>query len=98
MSHFEAGAALLAMATGVAGFALWVVLLLATLKNHRHPDPLAMALVGTLAALGALSSALAFGPVFGFHLPGEALTFLASMGRGALLAGGIILLARQRWL
>lgn len=65
-------------------------------RHERRPFILSMPAVGLLAAVGTLASAIGFGISSGtlhVDIPPETLTLVASMGRGALLMGGVIALA-----
>jgi hypothetical protein len=68
------------------------------LQKHAEHRPYIMAMpaVGFVASLGTLASAIGFGissGTFEFFVSQQALTLMASMGRGALLMGGVIALA-----
>ena len=87
---------LLLSGVAVLLWAVFLVRVVVALGRHREKRHMmiAMAAVGLLASLGGLASALA-----GAHmvdlisaLPTETLLLVASMGRGALLMGGLMLL------
>jgi len=90
----------LALAVSVIAATIWVVLLVRMvlamkLGRERRPYILAMPMVGLLASIGTLASAIGFGiqtGVLEVDISGEALTLVASMGRGALLMGGVVAL------
>lgn len=85
--------------SGVASI-LWLILLervVALLGAHveRRPFILAMPIVGLLASVGSLASAVGFGMQTGIldiSISPTVLSVVASMGRGALLMGGVIAL------
>ena len=93
-----------AISISVASIATWCVLLFRILRSlaRRHEDRvfvMAMPIVGLLASVGTLASAIGFGVASGaldLAIPTEALTLIASMGRGGLLMGGVIALAFYR--
>lgn len=79
-----------------AAVVLWAVLLIAMLRREvrheeRRPMMLTMPVVGLIASVGALASAIAGEALLAGREVEylEALTVIASMGRGALLMGGI---------
>lgn len=79
----------------------WVILtikILLSFRSHieRRPYILSMPAVGLLAAVGTLASALGFAlqrQIIDIPVDPQTLTVVASMGRGALLMGGVIALA-----
>jgi hypothetical protein len=85
-----------ALVTGIGAVLIWTTLLFLTVRHHKRGAALSMALVGTLASFGACASALAFAGQLSeaLRVSPQALTFVASMGRGALIMGGLIVLSR----
>lgn len=77
---------------------LWLLVKMAICnhrRDERRPAQLAMPFVGLVASIGTLSSALGFAKQLGYidiGISNEAISLIASMGRGALLMGGIIAL------
>lgn len=66
-------------------------------RHERHISMVVMPFIGLLASIGMLASTVHTGQLTGeldLMLSGTMLTFLTSMGRGALLMGGIIVLFR----
>ena len=88
----------LALAISALAATIWLVLLVRMVWAMKHgqerrPYILAMPMVGLLASVGTLASAIGFGiqaGVLDIQFSSQALTLLASMGRGALLMGGVI--------
>lgn len=81
-----------------AGLGLRIIFKMRSHAEHRL-FIMAMPAVGLVASLGTLASAIGFGissGTFEFPLSQQSLTLVASMGRGALLMGGVIALAYYR--
>jgi len=91
----------LALVISLASSVVWFLLLIMILRSfkqhiERRPYILSMPLVGLIASVGTLASAIGFAEQIGvidFALAPEVLTIIASMGRGALLMGGALALA-----
>jgi len=89
-----------AIAISALSCLIWIALLIRTLRS-RHQDTerrmvsLIMPFVGLVASVGTLSSAIAYAAALSpeINLGPEALTLVASMGRGALLMGGLMAFA-----
>lgn len=90
-----------AIATSIVALVVWtaVVIRIYWCSNKTHTErrfsTTVMPLVGWVATLGTLASAIGFAQsagVYDFGLDRGTLTFIASMGRGALLMGGIMVL------
>jgi hypothetical protein len=94
----------LALAISALASIIWVVLLVRMVWAMKHgrerrPYILAMPMVGLLASFGTLASAIGFGLQTGMidiQIEPQALSLVASMGRGALLMGGVIAFAYYR--
>ena len=90
----------LALASSAIAVTIWLVLLVRMVLamkrgRERRPYILAMPMVGLLASIGTLASAIGIGiqtGVLEVDISREALTLVASMGRGALLMGGVVAL------
>ena len=90
----------LALVISVIAATIWLVLLVRMVLamkrgRERRPYILAMPMVGLLASIGTLASAIGFGiqtGVLDFQISSDALSLVASMGRGALLMGGVVAL------
>jgi len=90
----------IALVTALAAVACWSLLTIRVLtRGDRRRQMVVMAIVGTLASIGTLGSALAFGSVHGVSLGVDPyiLSLVASTGRGALAMGGLIALRRLSW-
>lgn len=97
-------AAFVALMISLAAIGVWLAALVRILvdvhagkEQRRHV--LVMPLVGILAAVGTSASAIGFGIQTGeIHLAfnSVALSVVASMGRGALLMGGLLVLIYYR--
>lgn len=79
---------------------IWIALLVRTVRSRyrdqeRRVISLVMPIVGLMASLGTLSSAFAYLVAVSpdIEIGPEGLTLVASMGRGALLMGGIMAFA-----
>lgn len=90
----------LALVIGIASAIAWSIVLVRYLawyraRRLRRSLELVMPIVGILAAVGSLASALGYASQLGYvgPLPLELLTLAASMGRGALFAGALVVLA-----
>jgi len=86
-----------ALFVSVLSILAWTGLLARTLlalrkRRERRVSALIMPAVGLMASIGTLSSGLAYWAAMSpeFDISGEPLTLIASMGRGALLMGGIM--------
>lgn len=81
-----------------AAVLVWGALMGRVVTGSREPRVafLAMPAVGLVASIGTFASALGYGMSSGLipdgALPSDWLTFVASMGRGALLMGGLMVL------
>jgi hypothetical protein len=90
----------LALSISALAATIWLVLLVRMVWAMKHgrerrPYILAMPMVGLLASIGTFASAVGFAiqtGVIDLHISQEALSLVASMGRGALLMGGVIAL------
>ena len=94
----------IAIATGVLATVIWTVVFGRSLRalgegtEHRKQFVL-MAATAWLASIGALSSSLGYATqlgLIGWSVPLDAMTFVASVGRGALFMGGLIVLTHYR--
>mgnify|MGYP001295945157 CR=1 FL=1 len=89
-----------AVLISAAAVAVWVVLTVKILMSfgahaERRPYILSMPAVGLLASIGTLASALGLAlqrHLITLPISAQTLTIIASMGRGALLMGGVIAL------
>ena len=89
-----------AVVVSLAAVVAWMVLtvkIVWSFHDHveRRPYILSMPAVGLLASVGTLASALGFAlqrHLIDIPIHGEVLSVIASMGRGALLMGGVIAL------
>jgi hypothetical protein len=83
---------------------IWAIILVRALLEWKHQQERRMAWVmmaGTafLASVGTLSSSIGFGiqsGVLDLNVSQPALSFIASVGRGALVMGGLIVLTHAR--
>ena len=88
----------LSLIAGIAAVAIWATYLLKTAHSmyaslDERRSFLAMGVVGLTAAVGALASAVYFAAKRnGFTVDENVLLLLGSMGRGALVMGGVIVL------
>ena len=88
---------------GAIAVSLWLIVFARTIVDFRHGDERRVSWVlmsGTalMAAIGALSSSIGYGMQVGvIHLdvPQPMFSFIASVGRGALLAAGAIVLTHR---
>ena len=91
------------LAVGAMAVCLWAIVFGRTLLDFRHGDERRVSWVlmsGTalMAAIGALSSSIGYGMQTGvivLDLPQPMFSFIASVGRGALLAAGAIVLTHR---
>lgn len=89
-----------AAAVSLGAIVVWAWLLLRIVVCNRHhterrPVQLTMPIVGLIASAGTLFSVIGFAKQLGYidiAMSNEAISLIASMGRGALLMGGIIAL------
>jgi len=94
----QARAAVFISAASVVAWSVLTVRILSSFRAHveKRPYILSMPAVGLLASLGTLASALGFAlqrHLIEVPISPEALSITASMGRGALLMGGVVALA-----
>ncbi len=93
----------LAIITSLGAITVWGVLFVRTVRHRKHKERrrewhamwTTLVLVGLLASLALLATADRLAQQQGYVitiLPAEALTFIASVGRGALLMGGLLVL------
>jgi hypothetical protein len=94
----------LGLATGAAAVCIWTVVFIRTLRDwrvnvERRATWVLMAGTALLASIGTLSSAIGYGMqqgVIWLDIPQPLFSFIASVGRGALLAAGAIVLTHAR--
>lgn len=95
---------IVALAIGCAAALVWGVVLYRSVRawrsgvEHRASYVL-MAGIAFTASLGTLASSIGFAIQRGLipeFVPPDAMSFLASVGRGALLMGGLIILTHYR--
>lgn len=91
----------LALWAALGAVLAWGIVLVRFAWWHRHrrlrrDSELAMPIVGILAAIGSLASAIGYNVQLGrlpmLPLPFELLTLTASIGRGALIVGALLVL------
>lgn len=83
---------------------IWSIVFIRTMRDWRHQDErraqwVMMAGTALLASIGTLSSSIGFGiqaGVLDVNLSQPALSFVASLGRGALVMAGLIVLTHGR--
>lgn len=82
------------IAVSIAAVVIWSYLLLRSAAKYGHEQRrlwFAMPVGGLIASVGTLASAWAgYASVHGIVFDPVAISFIASMGRGALLMGGIV--------
>lgn len=89
--------------SGISVF-VWSVLMIRMVWFFRHhherrPFILAMPVVGLVASIGTLASAIGYAVsagVLDIAVSRDAISLIASMGRGGLLMGGVMALAYYR--
>lgn len=90
-----------ALFASLAAIVVWVLVLIRVFAlaiwrdDDRRFTAFMMPLVGLIASVGTLASAIGYAQQIGsldWHIPNDTLTFVASMGRGALLIGGLMVL------
>jgi hypothetical protein len=94
----------LGLVTGLAAVAIWTIVFVRSVldwsrRDERRVTWLVMAGTALLAAIGTLASSIGFGMQVGvIHLdiPQFLFSFIASVGRGALLMAGLIVLTHAR--
>jgi len=94
----------LGLASGAAAVCIWSVVFIRTMRDwSRHEERRVtwalMAGTALLASIGTLSSAIGYGMQSGvifLDIPQPLFSFVASVGRGALLAAGAIVLTHAR--
>jgi hypothetical protein len=92
------------LATGSAAVCLWLVVFFRSIRDYRHHAErraswVLMAGTALLASVGTLASSIGYGMQTGvleLALPQPLFSFIASVGRGALLAAGAIVLTHAR--
>jgi hypothetical protein len=93
-----------AIITGAAAVVVWGIVLVRALRaaahhvEHRAVWPV-MAITAFVASVGTLASAIGFAAQRGlieYPIPADWLSAIASIGRGALLMAGIIVLTHYR--
>lgn len=95
---------ILALTVGAAAVAIWGLVLVRTVRAYATRIEqrlvwLTMAIGAFLASTGTLASAIGFAIQRGFlpeMLPPDFWSFIASVGRGALLMSGLIVLTHYR--
>lgn len=95
----DLGAAI-ALASGAGAVIVWAIALIATLRrpDRRQVSERVIASIAFLASLGAAASAIGFAQrqqLLPTWIDPSWLTFVASFGRGALLAAGLLWLAEH---
>lgn len=94
----------LALVTSSAAVLVWGVVMVRTVVAYaggieRRMTWLTMAIGATLTSVGTLASAIGFAVQRGYLpdvVPPDVWSFLASVGRGALLMAGLIVLTHYR--
>jgi hypothetical protein len=89
---------------GALAVVIWAIVLVRALLEWRHQEErriswVMMAGTAFLASVGTLSSSIGFGiqsGVLDVNLSQPMLSFVASVGRGALVMGGLIVLTHAR--
>jgi hypothetical protein len=95
---------ILALTTSALAVAVWGVVFVRSVRAYvTHIEHrlvwMTMAIGASLASIGTLSSAIGFSIQRGFlpeFLPMDVWAFIASVGRGALLMAGLIVLTHYR--
>lgn len=90
----EVYSSFIAIGLSVVAVIVWGILCLRSIRDRRHAAKV-MAITGLFASIGTLASALGFAiqrGVLTVQIDPDAISLVASMGRGALLMGGIIAL------
>ena len=94
--------AAIALATGAAALGVWSAVCIVAFAMRRHEKrrtQAAFVAMAWTASLGMLASAVGSAEIRGLldlGIPADALSFVASFGRGALLAGGVVFIIRWR--
>lgn len=94
----------LGLATGAAAVTIWTVVFVRSLRDWRHHDErrvtwVMMAGTALLASIGTLASSIGYGMQQGvlfLDVPQPLFSFIASVGRGALIMAGLIVLTHAR--
>lgn len=94
----------LGLASGTAAVTIWTVVLVRSLRDWRRRDErrvtwVMMAGTALLASIGTLSSSIGYGMQSGvifLDVPQPLFSFIASVGRGALIMAGLIVLTHAR--
>lgn len=94
----------LGLASGTAAVAIWSVVFVRSLRDWKHHDErrvtwVMMAGTALLASIGTLSSSIGYGMQSGvifLDVPQPMFSFIASVGRGALIMAGLIVLTHAR--
>lgn len=94
----------LGLVSGSLATLIWSVVFVRSLREWRHHQErratwVLMAGTALLASIGALSSSIGYGMqqgVLEVAVPQPVFSFVASVGRGALLAAGFIVLTHAR--
>jgi hypothetical protein len=96
-------AVILGLTVGATAVVIWAIVFVRTLIDWKHGDErrtswVLMSATALLAAIGALASSIGYGMQTGvihLDLPQPLFSFIASVGRGALLAGGALVLSHR---
>ena len=105
MIDFDPRLPIIALLTGSASAVIWALVLVREFlalrqgKERRGASWLIMPLSAFIVSIGTLASALGFAAQRGvvvIAVSGDTLSLIASMGRGALLAAGIIVFLTLR--
>lgn len=94
----------LGLVSGAAAVAIWSVVFVRSVRDWTHQEERRLAWVmmaGTalLASIGTLASSIGYGMQSGviyLDVPQPFFSFIASVGRGALLMAGLIVLTHSR--
>lgn len=94
----------LGLASGLAAVVIWSVVFVRSMldwsrRDERRVTWLLMAGTALLASIGTLASSIGYGMQIGvvdLDVPQPIFSFIASLGRGALLAAGAIVLTHAR--
>ena len=96
---------ILALASGALAVVVWLVVLVRTFRareaglERRRAPSLVMPISALIVSFGTLASAVGFANQRGFlimAIDADALSLVSSMGRGALVAAGLIYLFSYR--
>jgi hypothetical protein len=94
----------LGLLSGTAAVAIWSVVFVRIIRDWKHQDErrlgwVMMAGTALLASVGTLASSIGYGMQQGviyLDVPQPMFSFIASVGRGALIMAGLIVLTHAR--